>query len=109
MLIALARPAALQERSSDRRTALTITDDLADLDRLAVFEFLTYFASAFLTAWFVSGLSLWDLLELLGPAAIAGRYVFGLVAAAWVIRLIVRYVNRRDDPAHAQMPPVSAD
>lgn len=84
-------------------------NDRTDFDRLAVIEFLTYFVSAFLTAWFVSGLSLWDLLAFLGPAAIAGRYVFGLLAAAWAIRLIVRYVNRRDDPAHADMRPIPRD
>ena len=73
-------------------------DERTPADGLSVLELLVYVSTSFLSAWFLAGLSLWQLLEFVGPAAFAGRWIIGPIAGAWLIRLIIRQINRRHDP-----------
>jgi hypothetical protein len=69
-------------------------------DRLPVIELLVYVPSSFLMAWFLAGFSLWQLLELIPQVAFTGRWLVGTIAGAWLIRQIVRQLNRQHDPRH---------
>jgi hypothetical protein len=75
-------------------------------DRLAVSEFLVYVITSFLSAWFLAGLSLSQLLEIISAISPGVRFVFAIASGAWLIRVIVRQINRRADPRCAKRVPI---
>ena len=66
-------------------------------DRLPIIETVVYVFSSFTMAWFFAGLTLQQLLgllELIAPVTSVGRWFIGAALGAWLVRLIVRWINR---------------